>query len=226
MLRSVEHFTGNLPQQLNSFVGREDLVGRGRRARAIATGWSRLSGRRRRRQDEAGASRSGPSWPASSPTACGWSSWLRSARRPSVPDAIATALGITPQGDVPADRHRGRGAGGPAPPARRGQLRARLVGGRGGRHRHPRSVRDREDPRHVAGVPAGGRARRPCPCHRSRSTKARPRMRSRCSSTGPAPCGPTSGCTIRRPPRRSSRSARPSTGSRSASSWRRRGWRR
>ena len=42
-----------------------------------------------------------------------------------MPDAIATALGITPQGDVARDRHRRRGRRRPAPAAGGRQLRAR-----------------------------------------------------------------------------------------------------
>ena len=172
MLRSVDDLAGNLPQQLSSLVGREDAGRRGRRARPVEPA-GHAERRRRRRQDPAGPRGRRRGSPASSPTACGSSSWRRSATRRSVPAAIATALGITPQGDAPLidDGRRCAGRAGALlvlsttastswPPA-------------ASAHRDdPRAVRDRPGPRHVARGPRGRRRDGARPCRRWRWTAA------------------------------------------------------
>ncbi len=99
VLRSVDRSTGNLPQQLNSFVGREDLVAevvelvRSNRLVTLSgvggVGKTRL------------ALEVGAELAEEFPDGV-WMVELAAGRRRrrSVPDAIATALGITPQGDA------------------------------------------------------------------------------------------------------------------------------
>ena len=99
VLRSVDALTGNLPQQLSSVIGREALVGeiaelvRGSRLVTLTgvggVGKTRLA-------LEVGAEVAGE-FPDGV-----WLIELASLSDPdSVPAAIATALGITPQGDTP-----------------------------------------------------------------------------------------------------------------------------
>jgi predicted ATPase/class 3 adenylate cyclase/DNA-binding CsgD family transcriptional regulator len=98
MLRSVDRFAGNLPQQLSSFVGREDLVTEVAelvRSNRLVT----LSGvggvGKTRLALEAGAELAGE-FPEGV-----WMVDLAAVVEPSaVTAAIATALGITPQGDA------------------------------------------------------------------------------------------------------------------------------
>ncbi len=98
VLRSVDRSTGNLPQQLNSFVGREDLVAEVAdlvRSNRLVT----LSGvggvGKTRLAVEVGAELAGEL-----PDGV-WMVELAPVGEPSsVPAAIATALGITPQGDA------------------------------------------------------------------------------------------------------------------------------
>ena len=109
VLRSVDYFAGNLPQQLSSLVGREDGGRRGRRARAVEPA-GHAERRRRGRQDPAGPRGRGrgggrvPRRRVDGRAGVGRRPGARS-RRP-----IATVLGITPQGDAPLDRHGRRGA--------------------------------------------------------------------------------------------------------------------
>ena len=98
VLRSVDRSAGNLPQQLNSFVGREDLVAEVAelvRSNRLVT----LSGvggvGKTRLAVEVGAELAGEL-----PDGV-WMVELAPVGEPaSVPAAIATALGITPQGDA------------------------------------------------------------------------------------------------------------------------------
>ena len=99
VLRSVDYFAGNLPQQLSSLVGREEVVDEVAelvRSRRLVT----LSGvggvGKTRLALEVGAELAGE-FPDGV-----WMVELASVGDPgSVPAAIATVLGITPQGDAP-----------------------------------------------------------------------------------------------------------------------------
>ncbi len=98
VLRSVDSFTGNLPQQLSSLVGREEVIGEVAelvRSRRLVT----LSGvggvGKTRLALEVGAEAAGE-FPDGI-----WMVELASVGDPaSVPAAIATVLGITPRGDT------------------------------------------------------------------------------------------------------------------------------
>jgi predicted ATPase/class 3 adenylate cyclase/DNA-binding CsgD family transcriptional regulator len=98
VLRSVDRFAGNLPQQLSSFVGREDLVTEVaelvRSGRLVTlTGVGGVG--KTRLALEVGAELAGE-FPDGV-----WMVELATVGEPSaVPAAIATALGVTPQGDV------------------------------------------------------------------------------------------------------------------------------
>ena len=104
VLRGLDRSPGNLPQQLNSFVGREDLVAEVAelvRSNRLVT----LSGvggvGKTRLAVEVGAELAGEL-----PDGV-WMVELAPVGEPSsVPAAIATALGITPQGRRRVDRHR------------------------------------------------------------------------------------------------------------------------
>ena len=76
-LRSLGPFAGNLPRQLSSFVGRDqllaDVADLVRSNRLVTLEWRRAASARR-----GSPSRSAPRWPTSSPTASGWSSSLPS----------------------------------------------------------------------------------------------------------------------------------------------------
>ena len=156
MLRSAGPFAGNLPQQLSSFVGRDELLAEVAelvRANRLVT----LSGvggvGKTRLALEVGAGLAGE-FPDGV-----WVVELASVGdAASVPAAIATALGITPQGDARAHRHRGRGAGGPTAAAGASTTASTCS---------PRpaaaidailaSVRERQGARHLSRVPAGRR---------------------------------------------------------------------
>ena len=160
---------GNLPQQLNSFVGREDLVAEVAelvRSNRLVT----LSGvggvGKTRLAVEVGAELAGEL-----PDGV-WMVELAPVGEPSsVPGGHRDRAGHHPARRRGADRHRRRGARRPAAVARRRQLRAR--GGRGGvgDQRDPRSIRQRQRPRHVARVPLGRRRDAPV------GVAARPRGR-------------------------------------------------
>ena len=99
VLRSVDYFAGNLPQQLSSLVGRENLVTEVaelvRSARLVTLSGVGGVGKTRLAL-EVGAEVAGE-FPDGV-----WMVELASVADPaSVPAAIATALGITPQGDTP-----------------------------------------------------------------------------------------------------------------------------
>ena len=138
VLRSVDYFAGNLPQQLSSLVGREEVVAEVaelvRSSRLVTLSGVGGVGKTRLAL-EVGAEVAGE-FPDGV-----WMVELASVGDPaSVPAAIATVLGITPQGDAALDRHGRRGARRPAAPARGRQLRAR-----------PRRRRDRPSRRSSAG---------------------------------------------------------------------------
>ena len=99
VLRSVDHFVGNLPQQLSSFIGREDVVAElaeAVRASRLVT----LSGvggvGKTRLALEVGAEVAGEL-----PDGVWMIDLAAIGDASSVPSAIATVLGITPQGDTP-----------------------------------------------------------------------------------------------------------------------------
>ena len=170
MLRSVDHFAGNLPQQLSSLVGREDVV-----ADVAELVRSQPAGhadrRRRRRQDPAGARgrrRAGRRVPR---------------RRVDGRAGAGRRPGVGARGDRDgarhhaagrraADRHGRRGAGRPAAPARGRQLRARPGRRRVGHRGDPRPVRERQGPGDLARGPRRSPGRRCSPCRRWRSTAA------------------------------------------------------
>ena len=98
VLRSVDYFTGNLPQQLSSLVGREDVVAEVaelvRSSRLVTLSGVGGVGKTRLAL-EVGAEVAGE-FPDGV-----WMVELASVGDPaSVPAAIATVLGITPQGDA------------------------------------------------------------------------------------------------------------------------------
>ncbi len=100
VLRSAEHFAGNLPRQVSSLVGRDAEVGRRRR-----TGTGAPAGH----ADAASAESARPAWPsrsalnspANSRTESGSSSWRGSLTRRRFRLRSRRCLGITPQSDVP-----------------------------------------------------------------------------------------------------------------------------
>ena len=156
MLRSVDYFAGNLPAAAE--LARRPRGGgrRGRRARAVEPAGH--AERRRRASARPGwPSKSGPRWPASSPTACGWSSWRRSAtrprsRRPSRP-CWASRRRATPPSSTRSPRRSAAGGScwwwttaSTSWPRRRSAI-----------DDDPRPVRERQDPRHVARDPRGRR---------------------------------------------------------------------
>ena len=133
VLRSVDYFAGNLPQQLSSLVGREDVVDEvAELVRVEPAGHA--DRRRRRRQDPAGhrgRGRGGRRVPR---------------RRVDGRAGVGRRPGLRPRGHRDrarhhaagrrgADRHRGRRGRRSAAPARGGQLRARPGRGRVGASR-------------------------------------------------------------------------------------------
>ena len=212
---------GNLPRHL-TLAGREGAGGRGGcRARADESVWSRSRGvggvGKSRLALEVGAELA-----AEFPDGV-WIVELGVGRRPGIgPCGDRDHTRHHPAGRDAAGRHDRRDVGGPtAAPAWSTTANTSSA-------QWPRCIDDppgassqRHDAGHVARDP---RARPRSAVHgrrRSRSTAARPRMRSRSSSIGRGRCDPTSDCVNRRPRPRSPRSARRSTASRSASSWRR-----
>ena len=200
MLRSVDAVTGNLPQQLSSVIGQEgtvaevaELVRAGRLVTLTGVGGVGKT----RLAVEVGAEVAGE-FPDGV-----WLIELASVSdRDSVPAAIATVLGITPQGDTPlvetvAETLAGRqlllvvdncehvlaAAASTITTILGRSGRVRIVATSRARHsRSSASRRSRSRP--------------------SRATVAWPPTRSRCSSTGLGPCGPTSGSENPRPPTR------------------------
>ena len=106
VLRSVDYFAGNLPQQLSSLVGREQVVAEVAelvRSNRLVTLTGVGGVGKTRLALEVGAEVAGE-FPDGV-----WMVELASVGDPaSVPAAIATVLGITPQGDARAHRHGGR----------------------------------------------------------------------------------------------------------------------
>ena len=150
VLRSVDSFAGNLPQQLSSLVGREQVVGEvAELVRVEPAGHADAASAASARPGS--RSRSGAEVAGEFPDGV-WMVELASVGDPaSVPAAIATVLGITPQGDAPLIDTVAEALRRPAAPARGRQLRARpRRGGDRPIDDDPRPVRERQDPRHVA----------------------------------------------------------------------------
>ena len=199
-LRSLGSFAGNLPQQLSSFVGRDQLLAdvadlvRSNRLVTLSgvggVGKTRLA-------LEVGAEMA-DEFPDGV-----WLVELAPVGDPSsVPAAIATALGITPQGDVELIDTVAEARRRPTALAGGRQLRARAR-----RRRRGRSDRSSVGPGTPRSWPprastCGSPARRCCRSRLWRSMVASPPTRSSCSSSGPARPAPASACTTRRAPRR------------------------
>ena len=199
VLRSVDYFTGNLPQQLSTLVGREQVGRRGRRAPAVEPA-GHADRRRRGRQDPAGARGRG-----------------RGRRR--VPGrrvdgraGLGRRPGVGPGGDRqrvgrhPTGRH-GRSSTRSPTRSRGRQLLLvidnceHVLAAAGsaiaailGRSESVKILATSRETLSGGGRRDGARRRR-----RWRWTGARPPMPSRCSSTAPGPSGPTSGSGKRRP---------------------------
>ena len=152
VLRSVDCFVGQPPAAAELARRPRGAGRRGRRARAVEPA-GHAERRRRRRQDPAGARgrrRAGRRVPR---RRVDGRAGRRSATRRSVPAAIATVLGITPQGDAPlidtvADALAGRRLLLVVDNCEH-VLAARGIGHRG----DPRPVRERQGPRHVTRDP-------------------------------------------------------------------------
>ncbi len=123
VLRRVDNFRGNLPQQLSSLVGREhgiDEVAELVRSRRLVT-LSGVGGVGKTRLALEVGSEVGGDFPDGV-----WIVELASVTDPaSVPAAIAAVLGVTPQRRRAIDRHRCRVVARSPTPARTRQLRAR-----------------------------------------------------------------------------------------------------
>ena len=146
VLRSVDTFAGNLPQQLSSLVGREEVVEELAelvRSRRLVT----LSGvggvGKTRLALEVGAEVAGE-FPDGV-----WMVELAPVDSASVPAAVATVLGVTPRRRHATHRHGVRCTCRAAAPLGDGQLRARprrrRLGHRGGARPVPRG----QGPRHL-----------------------------------------------------------------------------
>ncbi len=197
MLRSVDYFSGNLPQQLSSLVGREQLVAEVAelvRSNRLVTLTGVGGVGKTRLALEVGAEVAGE-FPDGV-----WMVELASVGDPaSVPAALANVLGITPQGDAAlidtvADALRGRQLLVVVDNCEHvltaaGSAIAAILGRTG----------DHQGPRHVARERRGDRRAGAQPWCRWHWTGARPPMPSRCSSTAPGRSGPTSGSGNRRP---------------------------
>ena len=155
VLRSVDYFTGNLPQQLSSLVGRENVVAEVAELVAVEPA-GHAERRRRGRQDPAG------------PRSRGRGGRRVPRRRVDGRAGVGRRPGLRPSGHRDRARHHaagrrgphrhgGRGAGRSAAPSGGRQLRARPRRGGIGHRDDPRPVREREDPRHVARDPRGRR---------------------------------------------------------------------
>ena len=124
VLRSVDDFPGNLPQQLHArFVGREPVVGDGGRAGAVRSPLVTLTGRRRRRQDPPrarGRRRSGRRVPRRGVVD---RAGRRSVTARRCPPRSPPCSASRPQGGTPLGRHHRRGAARSADAARARQLR-------------------------------------------------------------------------------------------------------
>ena len=156
VLRSVDYFAGNLPQQLSSLVGREQLVAEVAelvRSNRLVTLTGVGGVGKTRLALEVGAEVAGE-FPDGV-----WMVELASVGDPaSVPAAIATVLGITPQGDAALIDTVADALGGRQLLAGGGQLRARP--GRGGiGHRRRSSVgpgTSRSSPRRARALAVAG----------------------------------------------------------------------
>ena len=155
LLRSVDPFAGNLPQQLSSLVGREHAVAEvADLVRAQPA--DHAERRRRGRQDPAGSrgrSRDGRRVPRRRVDGRA-GIHQRSRLRPGCHRERARHHAA---GRLAGHRHRRRGARKSAAPSDGGQLRARRGRSGIGHRNDPRSVREREDPRDVARDPRGRR---------------------------------------------------------------------
>ena len=123
VLRSAEQFAGNLPRQVTSLVGRDDQVRHGAelvRDRQLVTLTGVGGVGKTRMAFEVGAELAGE-FPDGV-----WLVELAAVGDPaSIPAAIATVLGITPQGDTPLITTVAAALAGQAAAARHRQLRAR-----------------------------------------------------------------------------------------------------
>ena len=202
VLRSVDAFTGNLPQQLSSVIGREEVVGEVAelvRAHRLVTLTGVGGVGKTRLAVEVGAEVAGE-FPDGV-----WMIELASVSDPdSVPAARSRRCSASrPRATRPSSRPSPRRS-----PA--GQLllvvdnceHVLAAAGIGDRD-DPRPVRDRAGRRHVTRErwPSAASRRSRSPPLDARAV-AWPPTRSRCSSTGRGPCGPTSASTNRRPPTR------------------------
>ena len=170
VLRSVDHFTGNLPQQLSSLVGREHVVAEVaelvRSSRLVTLSGVGGVGKTRLAL-EVGAELAGE-FPDGV-----WMVELASVGDPAaVPAAIATVLGVTPQGDAPLIDTVAECARRSAATAGGRQLRARPGRGaaRPSRRSSPGLATRRSSPRRVR--PSRSTGRRCSPWHRWRWTGA------------------------------------------------------
>ena len=226
VLRSVDDFAGNLPQQLSSLVGREQLVAEVAelvRSNRLVTLTGVGGVGKTRLALEVGAEVAGE-FPDGV-----WMVELASVGDPaSVPAAIATVLGITPAGRRAAHRHRRRRA------APAGELllvvdncEHVLAAAASAVDDDPRPVRDRQDPRHV--TRDRSRVAGETVVHR-RAARRRRRRDLRCRHAVRRP-GPRRPARLRAPRagdrRRGDRDLRdPRRAPARASSWRRPAWRR
>ena len=157
-----------------------------------------------------------------------WMVELAVGRRPGVgPGGDRDRAGHHAAGRRAADRHRRRGARRAPAPAGGRQLRARPRRGGIGRRGDPRSGRERQGPRHVARGARGRPASRSRRCRRWRWTAASTSDAVTLFVDRARAVRPDFGLQEPETADRGDRDLRDrSTGSRSASSWRRRAWRR
>ena len=161
-LRSVDYFAGNLPQQLSSLVGREKVVAEVaelvRSSRLVTlTGVGGVG--KTRLALEVGAEVAGE-FPDGV-----WMVELASVGDPaSVPAAIATVLGITPQGDAALIDTVADALGGRRLLLVVDNCEHVLAAAGSADRRDSRSVRERQDPRHVTARPSRSTGRRCSPC--------------------------------------------------------------
>ena len=199
-LRSVDPWTGNLPEQLTSFIGRDvllvevaELV---RSNRLVTLGGAGGVGKTRLALEvAAGLADEFPD-----------GVWF--VELGSVGDAVISA-----RGDRDHAGNRSRAAMIELIDTVADALSNRralvvidncehvLAGGVGGDQRDPRQDREPSASSRPPASTCGSRTRRWRRCRRSRSTGASPPMRCSCSSSGLARCGRRSGCRTRRPQR-------------------------